>query len=101
MYIEWKEMGLPATQRHKNKVDATNNLQHPLAQQVETWPDKKTKVIDLLGLTNKSKLGKIGTGGTSVTKDEELQKPIAKVSELDKYRAKWRAKIKYEYNNIF
>lgn len=55
----------------------------------------------MLGLTNKSKLGKIGTGGTSVTKDEELQKPIAKVSELDKYRAKWRAKIKYEYNNIF
>ncbi|MCU5339291.1 P27 family phage terminase small subunit [Bacillus cereus] len=90
MYIEWKEKGFPATQRHTNKVGATNNSKHPLAQQVETWSDKKTKALDLLGLTNKSKPGKIVTGGTSVRKDEELKKPKAKVSELDEHRNKWR-----------
>ncbi|MDI6677721.1 P27 family phage terminase small subunit [Bacillus wiedmannii] len=90
MYIEWKEKGFPATQRHTNKVGATNNSKHPLAQQVETWSDKKTKALDLLGLTNKSKPGKFVTGGSTVGKNEEVEKPTAKVSELDKHRAKWR-----------
>ncbi|MGQ0421604.1 P27 family phage terminase small subunit, partial [Bacillus sp. HC-Mk] len=55
MFIEWKEKGFPPTQRHTNKAGATNNSKHPLAQQVETWADKKTKALDLLGLTNKAK----------------------------------------------
>ncbi|MEB9608233.1 terminase small subunit, partial [Bacillus cereus] len=46
--------------------------------------------LDLLGLTNRAKAGRQITGGSSVRKDEELQKPKAKVSELDKHRAKWR-----------
>ncbi|AFQ18734.1 P27 family phage terminase small subunit [Bacillus thuringiensis] len=90
MFIEWKEKGFPATQQHTNKAGATNNSKHPLAQQVETWSDKKTKALDLLGLTNRAKAGRQITGGSSVRKDEELQKPKAKVSELDKHRAKWR-----------
>jgi hypothetical protein len=89
MFIEWKEKGYPATQRHTNKAGATNNSKHPLAQQVETWADKKTKALDLLGLTNKSKPGKIVTGGSSVR--EEMKKPEAQPEdELAAHRKKWR-----------
>jgi phage terminase small subunit len=90
MYIQWKEKGFPATQRHTNKAGATNNSKHPLAQQVETWADKKTKALDLLGLTNKSKPGKIVTGGSSVRKDEEMKKPEPVEDELSAHRNKWR-----------
>lgn len=90
MFIEWKEKGFPPTQQHTNKAGATNNSKHPLAQQVETWADKKTKALDLLGLTNRAKAGRQITGGSSVRKDEELQKPKATVSPLDKHRSKWR-----------
>ena len=92
MYIQWKDKGFPATQRHTNKAGATNNSKHPLAQQVETWSDKKTKALDLLGLTNKSKAGKFVTGGSSVRKDEEMEKPKEIVSELEAHRNKWRKK---------
>lgn len=90
MYIEWKEKGFPATSRHTNKAGATNNSKHPLAQQVESWSLKKAKYLDLLGLTNKSKTGKIVTGGSSVRKNEELEKPVPVVNELEKHRSKWR-----------
>ncbi|MFJ5771413.1 P27 family phage terminase small subunit [Psychrobacillus sp. NPDC093180] len=89
MYIQWKEKGFPSTQRHTNKAGATNNSKHPLAQQVETWADKKTKALDLLGLTNKSK-GRVVTGGSSVRQDEEMKKPAAVVDELTAHRNKWR-----------
>lgn len=91
MFLQWKEKGYPATQRHTNKAGATNNSKHPLAQQVETWADKKTKALDLLGLTNKSKPGKIVTGGSSVRKNEEMEKPVPVVEdELTAHRNKWR-----------
>ncbi|MGE8080500.1 P27 family phage terminase small subunit [Peribacillus loiseleuriae] len=90
MFIEWKEKGFPSTQRHTNKAGATNNSKHPLAQQVETWADKKTKALDLLGLTNKGKTGNMITGGSSVRKDEEMKKPLPVVNELEQHRAKWR-----------
>ncbi|GGE58529.1 P27 family phage terminase small subunit [Priestia taiwanensis] len=90
MHLQWKDKGFPATQRHTNKAGATNNSKHPLAQQVETWADKKTKALDLLGLTNKSKSQKIVTGGSSVRKDEIVEKPKDNITELDKHREKWR-----------
>ncbi|MCG3089143.1 P27 family phage terminase small subunit [Sporosarcina cyprini] len=90
MFIEWKDKGFPSTQRHTNKAGATNNSKHPLAQQVETWSDKKTKALDLLGLTNKGKAGNQITGGSSVRTDEEMKKPESKVSQLDAHRKKWR-----------
>lgn len=90
MYIEWKEKGFQATQRHTNKAGATNNSKHPLAQQVETWSDKKTKALDLLGLTNKSKASRIVTGGSSVKTGEEMVKPQPIVDELSAHRNKWR-----------
>lgn len=92
MYVEWKEKGFPATQRHTNKAGATNNSKHPLAQQVETWSDKKTKALDLLGLTNKSKASRIVTGGSSVKTGEEMVKPATSstVDELAAHRNKWR-----------
>jgi phage terminase small subunit len=92
MYIQWKEKGFPATQRHTNKAGAVNNSKHPLAQQVETWSDKKTKALDLLGLTNKSKPGKIVTGGSTARKDEEMKKPEPVEDELTAHRNKWRSK---------
>lgn len=92
MFIEWKEKGFPSTQRHTNKAGATNNSKHPLAQQVETWSDKKTKALDLLGLTNKGNAGRIVTGGSSVGKNEKVEKPIAVVNELEAHRNKWRNK---------
>ncbi|UAL49657.1 P27 family phage terminase small subunit [Sutcliffiella horikoshii] len=92
MYIHWKEKGFPVTQRYTNKAGATNNSKHPLAQQVETWADKKTKALDLLGLTNKSKVGKTVTGGSSVWKNEEMEKPNQVENELEAHRNKWRNK---------
>ena len=92
MFIEWKDKGFPTTQRHTNKAGATNNSKHPLAQQVESWSDKKTKALDLLGLTNKGKVGKMITGGSSVNKDDEMEKPKAVVNELEAHRNKWRNK---------
>lgn len=91
MYIEWKEKGFPVTQRHTNKAGATNNSKHPLAQQVETWADKKMKALDALGLNNKAKASRIVTGGTSVGKGEEITKPeVPEVDELAAHRNKWR-----------
>jgi Phage terminase, small subunit len=93
MYIQWKEKGFPATQRHTNKAGATNNSKHPLAQQVETWSDKKTKALALLGLTNNKQPGKIVTGGSSVRKEEEMKKPEPVMDELTAHRNKWRSKV--------
>jgi phage terminase small subunit len=90
MLLQWKEKGYPATQRHTNKAGATNNSKHPLAQQVETWADKKTKALDLLGLTNKSKSGRQVTGGSSIHEGEEMKKPKAVEDELSAHRKKWR-----------
>lgn len=90
MYIEWKEKGFPATQRHTNKAGATNNSKHPLAQQVETWAEKKMKALDALGLNNKAKASRIVTGGSSVKSNEEITKPAPVVDELAAHRNKWR-----------
>jgi phage terminase small subunit len=90
MYVQWKEKGFPATQRHTNKAGATNNSKHPLAQQVETWSDKKTKALDLLGLTNKRIAGKQITGGSTARHNEEVERPKEVVNELDAHRQKWR-----------
>lgn len=92
MHLEWKDKGFPTMQSHTNKAGAKNKSKHPLAQQVEVWADKKTKALDYLGLTNKGKNGSNVTGGSSVRKGEELQKPEPKVSQLDAHRNKWRNK---------
>ncbi|AOH54532.1 terminase small subunit [Peribacillus muralis] len=91
MHLQWKEKGFPPTQRHTNKAGDTNNSKHPLAQQVETWSEKKTKALDMLGLTNKSKSSKIVTGGSSVGKNEKMEKPVEKPKDaLAEHRGKWR-----------
>lgn len=93
MHMQWKEKGFPATQRHTNKSGATNNQKHPLAQQVEVWSEKKTKALDLLGLTNKAKTGRVVTGGSSVKATETMEKPIVPaMDELTAHREKWRKK---------
>lgn len=90
-FILWKEKGFPETQKFTNKTGATNQTKHPLAQQVETWADKKMKALDLLGLTNKSVAGRKITGGSTARKDEEITRPDEKpVDELAEHRNKWR-----------
>lgn len=92
MFIDWRDKGFPTTQRHTNKVGATNNTKHPLAQQVETWADKKTKALDLLGLTFKSKPKNIVTGGSTARNNEVLTKKEEVIDELAAHRSKWRDK---------
>lgn len=90
-FILWKEKGFPETQKFTNKSGATNQSKHPLAQQVETWADRKMKALDLLGLTNKSKSGKQITGGSTARQNEEITRPEEKqVDELAEHRNKWR-----------
>lgn len=55
-YVEWKDKGFPARQKHQNQGGHTNWIKHPLAQQVEVWTDKKTKALDMLGLTAKHRI---------------------------------------------
>lgn len=94
MYLQWKAQGFPTTEKHTNKAGATNNSKHPLAQQVETWADKKLKALSELGLTNKSKTGRQVTGGSTAKTNEVMEKPSAasSVDELAAHRAKWRNK---------
>ena len=53
-YLEWKDTGFKSTKQHTNKNGARNEIKHPLAQQVEVWSDKKTKLLNQLGLDMKS-----------------------------------------------
>lgn len=90
-FLAWKEKGFPETQKYTNKSGATNPAKHPLAQQVETWSDKKIKALDLLGLTNKATTGRKVTGGSTARKNEEITRPEEKpVDELAEHRNKWR-----------
>lgn len=92
-FLAWKEKGFPETQKYTNKSGATNPSKHPLAQQVETWSDKKMKALDLLGLTNKSNVGRKITGGSTARQNEEIKRPEEKqVDELAEHRKKWRKK---------
>lgn len=82
MYEKWMDAGFPPTKSHQNKAGAINEMKHPLAQQVETWNDKKNKLLDYLGMTNK---------GKSVQKATNNQAVNATVDELSVHRNKWRA----------
>lgn len=53
-YLEWKDTGFKSTKIHTNKNGSRNEIKHPLAQQVEVWLDKKTKLLNQLGLDLKS-----------------------------------------------
>lgn len=92
MFIEWRHKNFPTTQRHTNKNGSTNNVKHPLAQQVEVWADKKTKALDLLGLTNKGNRGNGITGGSTARQNETVERPEPVVNELEAHRNKWRGK---------
>ena len=51
------------------------------------------KALDLLGLTNKAKTGRLIAGGSTARKDEEITRPEVKpVDELAAHRNKWRKK---------
>ena len=53
-YLEWKDTGFKSTKIHTNKNGSRNAIKHPIAQQVEVWLDKKTKLLNQLGLDLKS-----------------------------------------------
>ncbi|OUB37581.1 terminase small subunit [Bacillus thuringiensis serovar yunnanensis] len=84
MFEEWKDDGFPPTKTHKNKAGATNEMKHPLAQQVETWNDKKNKMLEALGMTNK------GKSVQKASKNEKNSSSHEPKDELAAHRAKWR-----------
>lgn len=84
MFEAWMDEGFPQTKLHENKAGAINEMKHPLAGQVETWLDKKNKMLESLGMTNK---------GKSVQKSEkssENKESIEQIDELAAHRKKWR-----------
>lgn len=90
MYLRWESKGFPETQKHTNKSGATNNSKHPLAQQVEVWNDKKLRVLEKLGLTNRALqttkiLGKNSMANEEMIKPEEVVK-----DDLQAHRSRWR-----------
>lgn len=89
-FILWKERGFPETQKHTNKAGATNQNKHPLAQQVETWSDRKLKALDLLGLTSKGVKGREVVGRTSMPHEEITRPESPKIDSLQAHREKWR-----------
>ncbi|QWI73076.1 P27 family phage terminase small subunit (plasmid) [Bacillus mycoides] len=84
MFDEWKADGFAPTKTHKNKGGAVNEMKHPLAQQVETWNDKKNKMLEALGMTNK------GKSVQKASKNEENNPSHEPKDELAAHRAKWR-----------
>ncbi|MDI6529657.1 P27 family phage terminase small subunit [Bacillus mycoides] len=84
MFDEWKLDGFAAIKTHKNKAGATNEMKHPLAQQVETWNDKKNKMLDALGMTNK------GKSVQKMPKSAENNQSSEPKDELAAHRNKWR-----------
>lgn len=84
MYDEWKEKGFPPTTLHENKAGAINEMKHPLAQYVETWNDRKNKMLDALGMTNKRKIA------PKAEKSGEKSTKIQSIDKLQDHRDKWR-----------
>lgn len=92
MYLRWRDLGFPETQKYTNKAKATNKSKHPLAQQVEVWSDKKLKALEKLGLTNKSSSTTRIIGGSSAKSDEVTKPTEPVVDELAEHRKKWGKK---------
>ncbi|WP_255258130.1 P27 family phage terminase small subunit [Bacillus sp. AFS018417] len=84
MFDAWKDEGFAPTKTHENKAGAINEMKHPLAQQVETWNDKKNKMLESLGMTNKGKSVQKTTKNTENIPSNEPK------DELAAHRAKWR-----------
>lgn len=80
MYEEWRDEGFPATSVHTNKAGATNEMKHPLAQQVKDWNDKKAKLLEQLSLTPKIQ--------NKNTDDANKQK---RSEGFHNYNKKWRS----------
>ncbi|CAI3467477.1 P27 family phage terminase small subunit [Enterococcus cecorum] len=52
------------------------------------------RALDLLGLTNKSRIGKQIAGLSTARKDEEITRPEEKVvDDLEAHRQKWRKRV--------
>ncbi|EJQ43699.1 hypothetical protein IEQ_05027 [Bacillus cereus BAG6X1-2] len=84
MFDEWKADGFAPTKMHKNKTGVVNVIKPPLAQQVETWNDKKNKMLEALRMTSKGKSVKKTLGNV-----ENIQSNDPK-DELAAHRNKWR-----------
>ncbi|MED2754588.1 P27 family phage terminase small subunit [Bacillus thuringiensis] len=84
MFDEWKDGGFAPTKMHKNKAGATNEMKHPLGQYVETWNDKKNKMLEALGMTNKGKSVQKPPKNAENTQSNEPK------DELAAHREKWR-----------
>lgn len=81
-YSEWRAAKFVATKKHKNKSGATNEMKHPIAQQVEVWFDKKTKLISELGLNVKNQ--KLGFTGPLAAEQEAKDKEKEEIQANNK-----------------
>ena len=90
-YVDWKDKGFKATEKHTNQAGHSNLQKHPLAQQVEVWTEKKMKAMDMLGLTakHKARINPNDTVPPKVVPREETTEEEEK-DELSKHRQKWK-----------
>lgn len=94
MYKRWQDKGFPATETYVNKNGAKNAVKHPLSVQVDIWSDKKLKVLERLGMTNKALAQKVITGGTTVNvATHEAEKEVAGGSAVVNFKRKWKGKV--------
>ena len=84
MFDAWQDVGFAPTKLHENKAGAVNEMKHPLAQHVETWSDKKNKMLESLGITNKRKITQ------KLEKNDEKSLKLQSINELQAHRDKWR-----------
>lgn len=78
MYDEWKSIGFKPTKAHTNKAGARNETKHPIAQQVESWSQKKAKYLNQLGLDSKNKkMINVGQLLNETKKDEKEETPVS------------------------
>lgn len=89
-YVDWKDKGFPARQKHVNQGGHTNWHKHSTAQLVEVWSDKKMKAMDMLGLTAKHK-ARINPNDTVPPKvvSGEVEEETPQ-DELSQHRQKWK-----------
>lgn len=80
--LEWREEDFKTTKIHTNKSGARNENKHPLAQQVEVWSDKKSRLLGQLGLDLKSQ--KVAfTGPLASEQNKEPPNKSSKSKEID------------------
>lgn len=92
-YLEWRDTGFKSTKRHKNISGASNEVKHPVAQQVEVWSDKKSKYLNQLGLDAKNKkLPNTGPLFAETERNKEKSGKSPKTNKLLEFNKQYKDK---------